>query len=231
MRRGAGRNLAIVAVTAAAVTLSACGSGAPQDAKAPSGNFPVSITRTSFPTKQRLAQTTRLTIVVHNTGTKTIPNVAVTICNGTCVYPAPVGQGTSVQAFAHYLNMPGLAYHSRPVWIVDKPPGPCPPKAPANGTGYSCSQGGPGGFFTVDANTWAYNAPLLPGGDAKFTWDVTAVVPGTFTVAWQVAAGIYGKAKAVLSDGSMPHGAFKVTIARPPAQSHVNDNGQIVPGA
>jgi hypothetical protein len=219
----------MVAVTAAAVTLSACGSGAPQDVKAPSGNFPVS-TQASFPTKQRLAQNTRLTIVVHNTGSKPIPNVAVTICNGTCAYPAPVGEGTSVEAFAHYLNMPGLAYHSRPVWVINHPPGACPPKFPATGQGYSCANGGPGSFFTVDANTWA-GGPVQPGGKREFTWDVTAVVPGTFTVAWRVAAGIYGKAKAVLSDGSMPHGAFKVTIARPPAQSHVNDNGRIVPGA
>jgi hypothetical protein len=83
----------------------------------------------------------------------------------------------------------------------------------------------------VDANTWAANAPLRPGATARFTWDVTAVVAGKFTVAWKVAAGINGKAKAVLSNGSMPEGAFNVTIARPPAQSHVNDNGQIVPGA
>ena len=231
MRRGAGRNFALLAVAASAVTVSACGSGARQDVKEPSGNFPVSITQASFPANQRLAQKTRLTILVRNSGAQTIPNVAVTICNGTCAYPAPVGQGTSVEAFAHYLNMPGLAYHSRPVWVVDQPPGPCPPQAPANGPGYSCAAGGPGGFFTVDANTWAANAPLAPGATAKFTWDVTAVVPGKYTVAWKVAAGIYGKAKAVLSNGSMPEGAFNVTIARPPQQSHVNDNGTIVPGA
>jgi hypothetical protein len=221
----------MVAVGAAALTLSACGSAARQDAGEPSGNFPVAITRASFPRLQRLAQKSRLTILVRNAGSQTIPNVAVTICNGTCRYPAPVGQGTSVEAFAYYLKMPGLAYHSRPVWIVDKPPGPCPPVAPANGPGYSCAQGGPGGFFTVNANTWAYNAPLQPGATARFTWDVTAVVPGSFTVAWQVAAGINGKAKAVQSDGSLPTGAFNVRIARPPQQSHVNDQGQVVPGA
>ncbi len=233
MRRGAGRNFAIVAAVAVAVTVSACGSGSPQNTNEPSGNFSVSITQASFPVTQRLAQRTRLTIVVRNTGTKSLPNPAVTICNGTCAYPAPVGQGTSVEAFAHYLNMPGLAYHSRPVWVIDKPPGPCPPGAPAQGAGYSCANGGPGGFFTVDANTWAYNKPggLAPGATAKFTWDVTAVVPGTWTVAWKVAAGIYGKARAVQSNGSMPHGAFRVTILKPPGQSHVNDNGQVVPGA
>ena len=230
MRRGAGRNFAIVAVSAAAFGLSGCGGGSPQNIHEPSGNFPVA-TLASFPKLQRLAQKTRLVIVIRNTGSKPINNVAVTICNGTCNYPAPVGEGTSVEAFAHYLKMPGLAYHSRPVWVIDKPPGACPPKAPPSGAGYSCANGGPGSYFSVDANTWAYNQPLTPGGTARFTWDVTAVVPGTYTVAWKVAAGIYGKAKAVLSDGSMPQGAVRVRILRPPQQSHVNDNGRVVPGA
>lgn len=237
MRRGAvSKKFAIAAAVAAATGLSACGGGTRQDAHAPSGNFPVQIPTATFPVNQRLAQRSTLTIKVRNAGTRTIPNVAVTICNGTCGYPAPVGQGTSVQPFAHYLKMPGLAYHSRPVWIVDQPPGTC---------GYSCAAGGRGTDFTVDANTWA-SGPLKPGDTATFRWAVTAVTPGRFTVAWKVAAGIYGNAKAVLSSGSTVPGivpcqnqigqpgvcgSFTVNIAHPPAQSHVNDNGQVVPGA
>lgn len=219
MRRGAVQTLSVMAALAAAGGLAACGSGQQQDVHEPSGNFPVQILTARFPAKQRLAQRTTLVLRIRNTGAKTIPNLAVTICNTTCAYPAPVGQGTSVQAFAYYLRMPNLAYHSRPVWVVDKPPGPC---------GYSCVNGGPGSYFTVSANTWAMNQPLQPGGTATFSWRVTAVNPGRYVVAWKVAAGIYGKAKAVLADGSMPQGIFTVRIARPPAQSYVNDNGTVV---
>lgn len=225
MRTGAGRNFRSMAVlAAAAASLSACGSGARQDVNEPSGNFSVKILRATFPAKQQLAERTQLVIKIRNTGTKTIPDLAVTICNVTCAYPAPVGDGTSVQAFAHYLNMPGLAYHSRPTWIIDRPPGKC---------SYSCANGGEGSDFTVDANTWAtqfddHGRPLVPGATATFSWGVTAVTPGTFTVAWQVAAGIYGKAKAVRANGTIPRGTFRVTIAQAPSQSYVNDTGAIV---
>ena len=234
MRRGAAKKLSLVAALAAAAALSACGSGARQDVHEPSGNFSVQILSASFPSKQRLAQRTTLVLKVRNAGSRTIPNLAVTICNVTCGYPAKVGEGTSVKPFAYYLKMPGLAYHSRPVWVIDRPPGIC---------GYSCGAGGQGTDFTVDANTWAANQPLKPGATVTFTWGVTAVLPGKFTVAWKVAAGIYGKAKAVLATGSTAPGvssctsrinqagvcgAFNVNIARPPAQSYVNDNGSIV---
>jgi len=220
MRTVAGRSSLVVAALAAALALGACGGGSTQDAHAPTGRFRVSIATASFPAAQTLAQHTRLVIAVRNDSARTIPNVSVTICNVTCRWPAPTGEGTSVAAFAEYLNMPGLANHSRPVWIVDQPPGAC---------GYSCQNGGAGSAFTADANTWALGA-LRPGGTATFTWHVTAVAPGRHVVAWEVAGDIYGKAKAVLADGSIPHGTFTVNIASSPALTHVNDAGQVVSG-
>lgn len=217
--RGAGRLIITVAVIGTtSVALSACGSGGPQDAHAPTGKFPVAISAASFPAHQRLSEHTRLTISVRNTGTQTIPNVAVTICNVTCAYPAPVGEGTSVLPFAQYLNTPDVAYHSRPVWVVDRPPGRC---------GYSCAQGGEGSDFTYDANTWAAGS-LKPGATATFTWGVTAVASGRHVVAWEVSADLFGKAKAVLSNGSPPHGAFAVDIAHAPSQAFVSNSGKIV---
>src|SRR5207248_6807347 len=115
-------------------------------------------------------------------------------------YPAPVGEGTSVAAFADYFPMPDAGWHSRPVWIIERPPGHC---------GYSCAQGGAGSDYTFDANTWAAGR-LKPGATATFTWAVTAVAPGRHVVAWEVAAGLYGKAKAILPGGGLPHGAFTV---------------------
>ncbi len=219
LMRGAGRLTVTLGTIAISVVLAACGSGGRQDANEPHGNFPVSIAVAKFPAQQRLAEHTRLTIAVTNTGKRAIPDVSVTICNVTCAFPAPTGEGTSVDAFAAYLNEPGLASHSRPVWVVDRPPGPC---------GYSCKSGGAGAYYTSDSNTWAAGK-LKPGATANFTWGVTAVASGTHTVAWEVSAGLYGKARAVLSSGGgIPHGAFKVSISHAPAQSFVNGSGKIV---
>ena len=150
---------------------------------------------------------------------KTIPNVAVTICNVTCAYNAPAGTGSAAGAFANNISQEGVANPSRPIWIVDIPPKPC--------TAPTCSQGGSGGAVTAYSNTWALGA-LAPGRTATFIWHVTAVQPGVHVVAWEVAAGLNGKAKAVLANGSAPHGKFAVTISNAPAQTYVNNNGQIV---
>jgi hypothetical protein len=206
------------AALAAAVVLAACGSGSRQDANAPSGTFPVQVTTAKWTRIQRLAQHTDLVIAVRNTGNKTIPNLSVSICNMTCRYPAPVGQGTSVAAFAAYLNMPGLASHSRPVWVVDRPPGPC---------GYSCQNGGQGAYVSANANTWQ-SGSLKPGATATFSWRLTAVQPGHYVVAYQVAGDLYGKARTVVSGGATPQGRFAVTVARTPAQSFVNSSGKVV---
>lgn len=216
--RGAGRLTITLAMAATSLALTACGGGSRQDVNEPRGKFPVSIATATFPARQRLAEHTQLTLRVRNTGNHVIPNIAVTICNVTCTYPAPVGEGTSVDAFASYLNMPGLASHSRPVWIVDRPPGPCK---------YSCQNGGAGSYYTSATNTWTAGK-LKPGATADFTWHVTAVASGKYRVAWAVSAGLYGKAKAVLSDGSPPHGTFDVTISHAPAQSYVNAGGKVV---
>jgi hypothetical protein len=212
------RSYGITAGIAATLALVACGGGTRQDASEPSGRFPVRVPTATFPPSQRLAQQTHLVISVRNTGTRTIPNVAVTICNVTCAYPAPRGEGTNAAAFAADLGQANLASPSRPIWIVDRPPGPCT---------YSCAAGGPGGAVTAYSNTWALGQ-LRPGAIATFQWAVTAVKPGRHVVAWQVAAGLNGKAKAVLADGSKPHGRFTVIIHRQPAQAFVTDSGKVV---
>jgi hypothetical protein len=208
----------LVAGVAAALALSACGGGQRQDASEPSANFPVTVSAASFPASQRLAQHTHLVIAVRNAGHRTIPNVAVTICNVTCAYPARQGEGSSSRAFAADISQSYLANPSRPLWIIDRAPGAC---------GYSCQNGGQGAAVTAYANTWALGR-LAPGRTARFDWAVTAVKAGRHVVAWQVAAGLNGKAKAVLANGTPPHGTFAVSVARAPAQSYVDNNGQIV---
>jgi hypothetical protein len=212
------RSRGILAGVGISLAIAACGSGSNQAASEPKGNFPVSIATASFPSNQRLAQTSHLVIVVHNAGNKTIPNVAVSICNVTCSSTAPAGEGTSAAAFSVNLNQQYLAHPSRPVWIVDRPPGPC---------GYSCQGGGPGAAVTAYSNTWALGQ-LKPGHSARFVWAVTAVAPGKHVVAWQVAAGLSGKPKAVLASGGAPEGTFAVSITGAPRQSYVNNSGQII---
>jgi hypothetical protein len=201
------------------LALTACGGGQEQNAKEPKGRFPVSIDAARFPTSQTLSQHTHLVITVRNSGTKAIPNLAVTLCNVTCGYPAPQGQGSSSGAFSANIDQQQLANPSRPNWIIDKPPGKC---------GYSCQNGGQGAYVTAYANTWALGRSLPAGQSASFVWAVTAVKPGSHVVAWQVAAGLNGNAKAVLANGTKPHGAFVVHISSKPPQTYVNNKGQIV---
>ncbi len=235
MSRGAGRTI-LVALTVA--VLGGCGA-ARQDVREPRGSYPVQVVSASFPASQRMAEHTHLVISVRNAGNKAIPNLTVTICNVTCRYPAPVGEGTSVAPFAQCVGpswpqclqtaqQEGQANLSRPVWIVDRPPGVCQGRY-----GYSCENGGAGAGATAATNSWQRASPLAPGATAKFKWAVTAVAPGKFTVAWQIAAGQFGKARAVIANGSgpcgrTPCGTFAVTISKTPAQSYVNDAGQIV---
>jgi hypothetical protein len=212
------RSCGIVAAVVAGLVIAACGGGSTQAAGEPKGRFPVAVDTASFPAAQKLAQQSHLVIAVRNAGSKPIPDVAVTICNVTCAYPAPAGGGTSAAAFGADIGQAYLANPSRPLWIVDRPPGPCL---------YSCQNGGQGAAVTAYDNTWALGR-LAPGHTARFDWAVTAVKAGRHVVAWEVAAGLTGNARAVLAGGGLPHGTFTVTVGSKPPQSYVNNNGQIV---
>lgn len=207
--------------------LSACGAGPRQDATEPTANFPVAVS-THWTTSQTLSQHTQLVITIQNTGSKTIPDAAVTITDGN------PSLSTRAQAFQELLNMPGLASQSCPVWIVDQAPDPSHQPCPKNfnaetytGSNFSACSGGPGGAATAYSNTWALGS-LAPGRSATFEWHLTAVQSGTHFVNWRVAAGLNGKAKAVTASGGPPVGHFAVTISSAPQQSYVNGNGQIV---
>ena len=202
------------------LVLSACGGGGRQDANEPSRSFDVQVPTASFPTAQTLSQHVQMVITVRNPDQKkTIPNVAVTITDA--------NYGTSAQAFAERIASPseqstqGLASASRPVWIVDQAPDA------GGGCGYSCSSGGAGGAVTAYSNTWALG-PLKPGRTATFRWKVTPIKAGTHVVHWAVAAGLNGRARARLADGSIPHGTGTVTIRSKPQHAYFNNSGQIV---
>jgi hypothetical protein len=198
------RRVLPIGACALAFVATGCGGGSRQDKNEPKANFPVAITTASFPLHQSLAEKTRMTIAVHNAGTQTIPNVAVTV--------TPVGEGTEAQAFAEVAagcqstTVPcQLADRSRPVWVVDN---------------------GPVGGVTAYSDTWALGR-LPAGRTTKFVWDVTAVQAGVHKVAYRVAAGLGGKAKAVLAGGGVPAGTFAVNVDAKPAQAIVTASGKV----
>jgi hypothetical protein len=112
----------------------------------------------------------------------------------------------TVDSFARASEQAGLADPERPVWIVDT--------SPKGGT-------------TAYTNTWALGA-LAAGQSKTFTWRVTPVRAGTHRVKYRVAAGLNGKAKAVVSGGAEPAGEFVVDVSDKPAQARVNpETGEV----
>src|SRR5918998_4185409 len=113
----------------------------------------------------------------------------------------------TVDGFSRRSEQPGLADPSRPIWIIDEPP-----------------RGG----VTAYTNTWALGR-VAAGETKEFVWRVTPVKAGRFEVKYSVAAGLDGKAKAVLAGGERPSGTFAVDISREPDQSRVDpDSGEVV---
>jgi hypothetical protein len=222
--------IGMIAVLLAA-GLTACG-GSRQDANEPEGNFPVSIVSADFPSKQQLAQNTNLTLAVANTGDQTIPDLAITIftssnastnesagsttgttsTTGSTAQSLPQVQGS----FSVRVDQPELAIPFRPVWILEE--------------GYPklAGQTASAGAESAQTDTYSFGS-LAPNQTRRMVWNVTPVMPGTYTVHYRVAAGLQGKAKAVTSDGSVPEGEFVVRISNTPPQTRVNDSGQVVP--
>jgi hypothetical protein len=185
-----------------------CG-GTRQDVHEPKGTFAVKVVRAIFPAHQSIAHQTAMALRVRNTGTQTVPNVAVTI-----------------DSFAYVNNYPGLSVNKSPIWVVEEGPGAIP-KRPAESETISP----PGGGQTAYVNTWALG-PLAPGHTSTFLWRVVPVKAGLHIVRYTVAAGLSGKSRAQFARGALPSGHFAVNIAPKPAPTHVDpDTGQVVPGA
>jgi hypothetical protein len=191
----------VIATAVAALGVAGCGGGESQDSDEPSGTYPVDVVKATFPTSQRLADKSKLEIAIRNAGDKTVPNVAVTVQNG------DPNRTAEAAAFAEASEQPGLADPSRPVWILDT---------------------GPRGGITAYTNTWALGK-LRPGQTKTFVWRVTAVKSGTHLIKYKVAAGLDGKAKAVLPGGNQePVGQFTIRISGKPAQARVGDDDQVI---
>jgi hypothetical protein len=112
----------------------------------------------------------------------------------------------TVKSFDQTKNDPTLADPRRPQFIVNR---------------------GPAGGDTAYVGTSALG-PLKPGETKTFKWDVTAVVAGKYNLKYAVAAGLDGKAKAVLSGGGAPKGAFTGHVSNRAPQAKVGDDGKTV---
>lgn len=192
----------VTAAAAVAVAFAAggCGSGPRQDADEPEGDYRLEVAAASFPAKQSIAERTTLAIRVRNADSKTAPDVAVTVETDAA---AP---GESAVAFGQRSGDDLQADSSRPVWIVDS---------------------GPSGGDSAATNTWTLGR-LKPGQSKSFTWQVTAVRAGTYTVNYRVSPGLNGRAR--IAGGSRSQGSFKVAIADDPVPARVDENGNVVRG-
>jgi hypothetical protein len=88
----------------------------------------------------------------------------------------------------------------RPIWVIDEPPD--------NST-------------TAFTNTWSVGE-VPPGETRTLSWNVAAVRAGTYTVRWRIGAGLHGKAKARLPDGSIPKGSFIARISDKPRKPKID---------
>jgi len=182
----------------ATLVAAGCGGAERQDADEPRGSFEVDIVSASFPARQQVADRTTMRVRVRNEGSKTVPNVALT------VKTQPRQPGGAPSAFGQSVDDARLADDERPVWIVDR---------------------GPDNGGTAYTNTWALGK-LRPGRSKEFAWRVTAVEPGTYTVDYEVSPGLDGKAR--LASGSRGKGSFRVRIDGRPADARVGENGEVI---
>jgi hypothetical protein len=195
---------------AVAALLAACGGESSSDSNEPAGNYRVDVTEASFPTEQRLGQTSLLTLGIRNGGKKTIPALTVTI--------TIAGKGGSESSLPFGVHEPqaGLAQSDRPVWVL------------AESYPRLVDSDRPGGATTSNRKTFDFG-PLKAGQSTDAVWKLSAVKAGKFTLLYRVDAGLSGEAKAVTGKKDLaPGGSFATEISSELPETEVNDAGEIV---
>ena len=200
-----------------AVLIAGCGGSDPrQDENEEEADYPVEVSVAEFPPKQRLAETTNLELAFRNSGDETIPDLAVTIYTGDVKADG---------AFNMRSAQEGLADPNRPVWILENEY----PKTLAPGTNIEDIDSAPtAGAETSSTNTYTFGE-LEPGDEVHTVFRVTPVVAGTFTVHYEVAAGLDGNARAVTNTGEPVEGEFVATITDQPRATKVDEKGNVIP--
>lgn len=211
-RRRAALLFALAGLTAAGA---GCGGSAErQDADEPAGKFPVEVTAAKFPTTQRLAETSDLIMEIENVGEEAVPDLAVTIYTG---------DEKASEPFYIRSDQPGLADPNRPVWILEQGyPKVLTPDVKLG----NVDRAPPSGAEAAQTDTYSFGE-LKPGDTKEIIFRVTPVMAGTYTVNYELAAGLDGKAKAVTAGGDPVEGEFVVTITDKPPRARVNDAGGV----
>jgi len=176
-------------------------------------DYPVEVIAAEFPPRQRLAETTDLELAFENTGSDEIPNLVVTIFTG---------DQKADGSFNIRSEQEGLADPNRPVWILENDY----PKI-VEPTSGDLDEAPTAGAETASTNTYSFGE-LAPGDTIRTVFRVTPVVGGTYTVNYEVAAGLDGKAKAVTDTGEPVEGEFVATILTKPPAAAVDEQGNVV---
>ena len=230
VRGGRAIRCGLVLLLSSSLLLAACGSDAPrQDANEEEGEFEVAVAEAKFPPRQRLAQTVDLELTIENVGPEAVPNLVITLWTGDEKSDAPFNIRTEQR---------GLADPNRPVWILEHEFPKC--VVPSGQSQQGCETGfGEGskepnlndtptaGAETATPNTFSFG-PLAEDEELTAVWRVTPVRGGTYTVHYEVSAGLDGKAKAVTQNGSPVEGEFVADISTKPPRTRVNDAGDVV---
>jgi hypothetical protein len=191
-----------------AMSLAAC-SESSSDQNQSAGTFHVQVTQASFPTEQRLGQTSLLRLGIRNTGQKALPALTVSIS-----VAGKQGEDSSLP-FGIRDQQTGLASADRPVWVLAQ----TYPRL----VGSSKS----GGATTANPKTFDFG-PLQPGATTEAVWKLSAVKAGHFTLTYEIDAGLSGTAKAKTEGGVAPGGSFATEISAVPPDTEVTDNGEVV---
>ncbi len=199
--------MAGVAAVAAAALLAACGSSAVTNQAA--ATYRVQVVKATFPTAQRLAQTSLLLLGVRNAGAQTIPALSVTVS-----IAGSQGRNSSLP-FGIRDPQPGLTNPNRPVWVLAE-------HFPKLAGSFE-----PGGAQTANSKTFAFG-PLRPGASVAPIWKLTAVKAGHYTILYRVNGGLDGVAKAQTAGGVAAGGSFAVGISSVPPNTIVTDSGKVV---
>ncbi len=194
---------------AVAALLAACGGESSSDANEAAGTYPVRVTDASFPTKQRLGQTSLLQLDVRNTGKQTIPALTVTF-----TIAGKAGRSSSLPFGVHEPQV-GLALADRPVWVLSE----TYPRLVGSSE--------PGGATTSNRKTFSFGA-LKPGRTVAAVWKLSAVKAGRYTLLYRIGAGLTDATKAVTHGQTAPGGSIVAEITRALPQTEVSDDGEVI---
>lgn len=195
--------------TALALTVVACGGESSSDANEQGGTFRVKVTNASFPTSQRLGQTSLMRLGIRNTGKKALPALTVNVS-----IAGKEGQ-TSTLPFAIHDPQPELAQPDRPVWVLA-----------AHYPKFAGSSA-PGGAETSNQKTYDFG-PLKPGEAADLVWKLSAVKSGHYDLLYAIDAGLGNQVKAETGGGVKPGGSFSVQISPERLNKEVTGSGEVV---